>query len=90
MIVDGISPYEYEHMRTVIYKMSIENMALKEQLKTHEELILASQEESHPRAVPAIYRVFFTRSFTSTSTFRSASSFKLGSTSVSTYLIFII
>jgi len=43
---DGISPSEYEHMRTVISKMSAENMTLKEQLKTHEELICASKGES--------------------------------------------
>ncbi|KEH34277.1 hypothetical protein MTR_3g463980 [Medicago truncatula] len=43
---DVISPSEYEHMRTAISKMSAENMELKERLKTNEELICASQEES--------------------------------------------
>ena len=43
---DGISPYEYEHMRTAISKMSAENMERKERLKTNEQLIRASQEES--------------------------------------------
>ena len=44
---DGISPStsEYEHMRAAISKLSAENMTLREQLKTHEELIRASQEE---------------------------------------------
>ncbi|AES64549.1 hypothetical protein MTR_2g026970 [Medicago truncatula] len=43
---DNISPSEYEHMMTVISKMSVENMTLKEQLKTHEELIRSSKVES--------------------------------------------
>ena len=43
---DGISPSEYEHMRSAISKMSDENMELKERLKTNEELIRASQEDS--------------------------------------------
>ncbi|KAK2451908.1 hypothetical protein QL285_010918 [Trifolium repens] len=43
---DGISLSEYEHMRAVISNLSAENMILKDQLKTHEDLIRASQEES--------------------------------------------
>ena len=43
---DGISLSEYEHMRAVISNLSAENMTLKDQLKTHEDLIRASQEES--------------------------------------------
>jgi len=43
---DGISPSEYEQMKTAISKMSAENIDFKERLKTNEELIRASQEES--------------------------------------------
>jgi len=43
---DGISPSEYEHMRTAISKMLAENMELMERSKTNEELIRASHEES--------------------------------------------
>ncbi|XP_045791816.1 uncharacterized protein LOC123886553 [Trifolium pratense] len=44
---DGISSSEYQHMRTIISDLSAENMTLKEKLKTHEELIHQSQEDSH-------------------------------------------
>ncbi|KAK2441843.1 hypothetical protein QL285_013089 [Trifolium repens] len=43
---NGISQSEYEHMRAVISNLSAENMTLKDKLKTHEDLIRASQEES--------------------------------------------
>ncbi|CAK8534903.1 unnamed protein product [Lathyrus sativus] len=43
---DGISSSEYEQMRTVIFDLSAENNTLKEKLKTHEDLIHASQEDS--------------------------------------------
>jgi hypothetical protein len=42
----GISPSEYQHMRTIISDLSAENTTLKEKLKTHEELIHQSQEDS--------------------------------------------
>ena len=42
----NISLAKYEHMRTEMSKMSAENMEFKEQLKTCEELIRSSQEES--------------------------------------------
>ncbi|XP_058744612.1 uncharacterized protein LOC131634279 [Vicia villosa] len=45
-ISDGISLTEYEHMKTVISDLSVENNTLKEKLKTHEDLIRASQEDS--------------------------------------------
>jgi len=41
-----ISLSEYEYMRAVISIMSAENMTLKKQLKTREELIRASYKES--------------------------------------------
>ncbi|XP_058781747.1 uncharacterized protein LOC131655966, partial [Vicia villosa] len=43
---DSISSSEYEQMRTVISDLSTENNTLKEKLKTHEDLIRASQEDS--------------------------------------------
>jgi hypothetical protein len=42
----GISPSEYQHMRTIISDLSAENTTLKEKLKTHEELIHQSQEDA--------------------------------------------
>jgi hypothetical protein len=43
---DGISSSEYQHMRTIISDLSAENTTLNEKLKTHEELIHQSQEDS--------------------------------------------
>lgn len=43
---DGVSPSEYQQMRTLVTNLSDENKSLKEQLQSHEELIRASQEES--------------------------------------------
>jgi hypothetical protein len=77
--LDNISPFEYEHTRAVISKTSAENMALKEKLKTREELIRASHNESRVLreqsredscSLRAIYVVFFTKSFTSNSTIK--------------------
>ncbi|XP_058767311.1 uncharacterized protein LOC131640986 [Vicia villosa] len=43
---DCISSSEYEQMRTVISDLSVENKTLKDKLKTREDLIRASQEDS--------------------------------------------
>ncbi|XP_029128162.1 uncharacterized protein LOC109803761 [Cajanus cajan] len=44
--LDGISNPEYEQMKNLVSNLSEENKTLKEQLKSHADLIRASQEES--------------------------------------------
>jgi hypothetical protein len=46
MTSNDISLSKYDHMRAVISNLSAENMTLKEKLKTHEDLIRASQTKS--------------------------------------------